>query len=186
MIYGGFFSSLSECFFTFAFALPSSLCISSFSDCMQCAVSVLYASPFESNFIRSILWIAHFGLLASVCSAIYPCKKAVAITFKWYSENRFEMAFKIRHTKQRMNAIKMHKYFLVLSHCLHEQQQQQHNHHSHTIKQINRAILIRNSTASKHALNIHTIPIFYCIPKGVAVCRRRCRFFSPGFKYVNV
>lgn len=40
-----------------------------------------------------------------------PTAAITMITSKWYSENRFEMAFKIRHRKLWMNAIKMHIYF---------------------------------------------------------------------------
>lgn len=39
------------------------------------------------------------------------------ITSKCYSENRFEMAFKIRHTKLWTNAIKMHIHFYNVQHC---------------------------------------------------------------------
>lgn len=59
------------------------------------------------------------------------------ITSKCYSENRFEMAFKIRHTKLWMNAIKMHIHFYYFSIVIHTHThtlsaREQHWHTTHT------------------------------------------------------
>lgn len=130
MIYGGFFS-WSECSFSFSPSLYQclSFCTISFS------LSIHRAHNTQAL------------ALASVSRDFFveqrPTTTATMITSKCYSENRFEMAFKIRHTKLWTNAIKMHIHF----HNVHVSARDATlAHHSHTIKQINRAILIRNWT----------------------------------------
>lgn len=130
----------------------------------------IYDSMLGSDFIQPLC--IYIDTLASV-QRDFALKATTTITMissKCYSENRFEMAFKIRHTKLwTANAIKMHKHFYIFSIVA---RAQTHivctraatlalAHHSHTIKQINRAILIRNWSASQPASAVTHIKYSY-------------------------